>query len=245
MKVESRNWQSDASVMYTSASHEKLKQTNEKQTEEKQDKTKTDEWSRSLENLEELSAQASQKADSSSSGSKIKSSVPDDSVGELAAMLARAETRIDVQQVASKAVRALTNLKMSAAASEGKEAKKIAQMIRRMEKLIKRIQKKMQHLSKEEQLEYQQKRAEKKQDMEKIKQIKEELNTRRKRRHRDEKRYASKELAEDAKMASNELVSSVVSAASPTGTTPSFDFSSMTGMDGFASMEGGSVDIMV
>lgn len=78
-----------------------------------------------MENLEELSVQASQKADSSPSSSKVKSSVPDDSVGELAAMLARAETRIDVQQVASKAVRALTNLKMSAAASEGKEAKKL------------------------------------------------------------------------------------------------------------------------
>lgn len=40
MKVESRNWQSDTSMIYTSSSHEKPKQTNEKQTEEKQDKTK-------------------------------------------------------------------------------------------------------------------------------------------------------------------------------------------------------------
>ena len=245
MKVESSNWQSDISMMYTSSSREKPKQTSEKQTEESQNKTKTDEWSRSLDQLEEMSVRASQEADSSKSNSKVKSSVPDDSVGELAAMLARAETRIDVQQVASKAMRALTNLKMSAAASEGKEAKKIAQMIRRMEKLIKRIQKKMQHLSKEEQLENQQKQAEKKQEMEKAKEIREELKTRRNKRHRDERRYALREIAEDRKTDTNELVSSMVSAVSPTPSTASLDVSSMTGMDMSVSMEGASVDIMV
>ena len=81
--------------------------------------------------LKALSSPNSEK--SGSGGFKVKSSAPDDSVGQLAAMLARAETRIDVQQVASRAIRALTNLKMSAAASEGKDAKKIAQMIKRME----------------------------------------------------------------------------------------------------------------
>lgn len=238
MKVEANGWQCDINKMYTPVSGEKAKQTDKKQTEEKTNTAKTDEWSRSLEKLEELSVRASQEADSSTSSSKVKSSSPDDSVGELAAMLARAETRMDVQQVASKAMRALTNLKMSAAASEGKEAKKIARMIRRMEKLIKRIQKKMQHLSKEEQLEYQQKRAEKKMDMQKVKEIREDLQSRRNKRRKDERRYALRELAEDGKTEMNDMISSMTAAPSP-------DFSSMEGMDMSASMEGASMDIMV
>ena len=124
--------------------------------------------------------------------------MPDDSVGLLASMLARAETRIDVQQVSSRAVRALTNLKMAAAASEGADAKKIAQMIKRMEKLMKRIQKKLQHLAKEEQLELRKIRAKKNKETEKVKQIQGELNTRRKKRRKDERNYANKEIAEDA-----------------------------------------------
>lgn len=96
-----------------------------------------------------------------SSNFKISTSMPDDSVGQLATELARSETRMDVVQVSSKAMRALANLKMSYVLSEGKEKEKIAQMIRRMERLTKKIHKKMRHLNNEEQLELQRKRAQK------------------------------------------------------------------------------------
>lgn len=166
-----------------------------------------------------LKSQSSDNTEKSGGNFKAKSSAPDDSVGELAAMLARAETRMDVQQVASKAMRALANLKMSAVASEGKDAKKIAQMIKRMEKLIKRIQKKLQHLGKEEQLEIRQKRAEKEKQEQKAEEIRKELKARRKKRKKDEQEYAKKELGEDAKNAVSEAVSGLtdaISASSPT-----------------------------
>ena len=73
-----------------------------------------------------------------SGNNKIKASVPDDNVAQLASELANCHTKLDVQQVSGKAARALASLRMSGALSEGKDKEKIAQMIRRMQKLIKR-----------------------------------------------------------------------------------------------------------
>ena len=98
----------------------------------------------------ETAAKASDKI-SDRSDFKMQSSAPKDSVGQLASELARSETRLDVLQVLSKATRALASLKMSAYSCEGDDAKKVAQMIKRMEKLIKRIQKKVKQLGTEEQ----------------------------------------------------------------------------------------------
>ena len=159
-------------------------------------------------------------------------------------MLARSETLMDVQQVFSKAMRALADLKMGAIASEGMDAKKYAQQIKRMEKLIKRIQKKLKHLAKEEGLEERAKKAAKKAQLEKEKQIRQELKARRKKRRREEREYALKELAADGKNALNETVSSLLSAASP-----STDIASLTNAGGmisgeFSGMEMGSIDIL-
>ena len=165
-----------------------------------------------------LGLSSSQGSDTSG-GFNMKSSAPEDSVGQLAAMLARAETKFDVQQISGKAMRALVNLKASAATAKGDDAKKLAAQIRRMEKLIKRIEKKLKHLGKEEQLELEQKRALEKEEKQKADLIEDELKTRRKKRHRDEKNYAAKELAEDQKEASNEMLSAVAGgsiAAPPT-----------------------------
>ncbi len=170
---------------------------------------------------------------------KMKSSSPDNSVGQLAAELARAETKIDVQQVLGKATRALASLKMSAYACEGEDAKKALQMMKRMEKLIKKIQKKLKNLSKEEQLENRQKKAEKQQELQKAKQLQEELRSRRKKRHREEREYALKEMGEDQKMATNELLSAMPGASAP-------DLASVynsTGID--LSSVGASLDITV
>lgn len=191
-----------------------------------------------------MASAAAKEADPDSSF-KMASSGPKNSVGELAAMLARSETLMDVQQVFSKAMRALADLKMGAMVSEGKDAKKYAQQIKRMEKLIKRIQKKLKHLAKEERMEEQAKKAAKKAELEKEKQIRQELEARRKKRHREEKEYALKELAQDGKTAMNETVSSMLSAASP-GT----DMSSLTEISGdfmsgdFSGMDLGGLDIM-
>lgn len=169
---------------------------------------------------------------------KMKSSAPDDSVGQLAAELARAETKIDVQQVLGKATRALANLKMSAYACQGEDAKKALQMIKRMEKLIKKIQKKLKNLSKEEELENRQKKAEKQNELQKAKQFQEELKNRRKRRHREEREYALKEMGEDQKIAANEMLS-----AMPTSAPDLASVYNSTGID--LSSVGASLDIMV
>lgn len=151
---------------------------------------------------------------SSASGGQIKSSTPDDSVGQLAGQLAHAETKVDVLQVSSKAMRALVNLKMSLANADKKDQKKISRMIQRMEKLMKRIQKKLKHLNKEEVLERERERAAKKMEQQKEEEIRKELSARRKKRKRDERNYASKEMEEDRKNATAETMSAMGSSLS-------------------------------
>lgn len=136
----------------------------------------------------------------------ISCSIPEDSTGQLAAMLARAETKIAVLDVSAKATRALNSLKMASALAEGDDAKKVAQMIRRMEKLITRIHKKQQHLNKEEMMELQKKAAESRKEMEKASKIDDELRGKRTKRRRDERNYAQKELAEDEKNSAQEMM---------------------------------------
>ena len=196
------------------------------------------------------SSSASAEEAKSGSGFKMKSSGPQNTVGELASMLARAESLMDVQQVYSKAMRALTDLRMGAMASEGKDAKKYAQQIKRMEKLIKRINKKLKHLAKEQGMEQQAEKAAKRAELEKEKQIRQELEARRRKRHREEKEYALKQQAEDGKTSVNETVSSMLDAASP-----SADISSLSEFSGdvmsdmmsadFSGMDMGGLDIMV
>ncbi|NBH70872.1 hypothetical protein D3Z51_02270 [Clostridiaceae bacterium] len=239
MKVTDKSWSSDASrTIYEPA----VTRENNKDTKKAAaSQAKDPDMDLLSESLKALSKPASKE---NNSNFKMKSKT-DDSVGQLASMLARAETRIDVQQVASRAIRALANLKMAAFSSEGSEAKKIARMIKRMEKLMKRIQKKLQHLSKEEQLENQKKKAEKNMEEQKVEQIKEELNTRRKKRRKDERNYANKELAEDAKTASQELVSSMSGALSPSS-SPSVSVPDMSGFSGDAGIaDSVSIDISV
>ncbi len=231
MKVSASNWQSSAVNPYQAS------RTPESKSGEQTGLAAGDSGEdRDL--LESASAQNSRSsaADKPGSGVKMKASGPDNSVGELASMLARAETVMDVQQVLGKAMRALAQLKMCAMCSEGKDAKKYAQQIKRMEKLIKRIQKKLKHLGKEQRIEDQRKRAEKKAEAEKEKQLREELRSRRRKRRRDELRYALKELSEDQKTETGELVSSVT--GSMTGSSPS-DLSSLVGSEGAAALFGG------
>lgn len=126
--------------------------------------------------------------------SKIKASVPDDNVGQLAAELANGQTKFDVLQVSSKAMRAMANLRMAGAVSEGRDKEKINQMIRRMNKLLKRIRIKMRNLEKEEQLEKRQEKAEKRKEEQKARALRSELQHKRNKRRREEQDYARKEL---------------------------------------------------
>lgn len=144
-----------------------------------------------------------------SSNFKMSVSVPDDSVGQLATELARSETKMNVLQVSSKAMRALGNLKIAYALSEGEDKEKIGQMIRRMQKLTRQIQKKMKNLTKEEQLELQRKRAEKRQQLEKEMEIRKEISKRKRKRRREENQYASKEVIQDRKEALQETLDSI------------------------------------
>lgn len=241
MKVNERSWQAAGTAGYKTS------------TGTQDAKKSTDKNINSASNPESTLAQKASEKASGNSGSnfKMKSSAPDDSVGQLASELARAETRLDVQQVYSKAMRALANLKMSALSSEGKEAKKIDQMVRRMEKLIKRIQKKLKHLNKEEQLENRRKQAEKQQKLEKEQELREEIKARKNKRRRDERNYANKEMAEDIKESNQELMASLSGAGAFTSSslTPSGVAGQiMAGGDlagGLAAAEGTSVDILV
>lgn len=162
-----------------------------------------------------LSEAVGQPAEDEDSGFQLRSKTSEDSVGQLAAQLARAESRVDVLQVSSRAMRALMNLKMASASCDEKEAKKIAQKIRRMEKLIKRINKKLKHLNQEEVLENQRKQAEKKQDFKKADELSEELQSRKSKRHKDERKYALKEMETDAKEENGEMMSGIAGASAP------------------------------
>ena len=155
------------------------------------------------ERLKDLLARQSAGAGASAGGAggKPKASLPDDQVGQLAAELANARSRFDVQQVAGKAMRALASLRMTAALCEGRDKAKINRMIARMEKLMKRTRVKIRHLDKEEQLERQKRRAEKEQEQKKAGSLRDELNSRRKKRRREEANYAMKEAARDREAA--------------------------------------------
>lgn len=144
-----------------------------------------------------------------SSNFKMSVSMPDDSTGQLATELARSETKLNVLQVSSKAIRALGTLKIAYALSSGEDKEKIGRMIRRMQKLTRQIQKKLKNLSKEEQLELQRKRAEKRQQQEKELEIRKEITKRKRKRRREENHYASKEVMQDRKEALQETLDSI------------------------------------
>lgn len=193
-----------------------------------------------LTSFQERTREAKEKKDSNF----IKSSNSGESVGSYAALLAKAETRMEVMEVSSKVMRTLAELKMSSVGAEGDEAKKIAQKIRRLEKLVKRIQKKLKNLSKEEQLEIRKQRAIKKKEMEKAQELHKELENRRTKRRREDRKYAHKEMAEDMRTndASNPLTSVSGSGADAfsdlsTADTGGIDVS----MSGF---EGGGLDVL-
>ena len=237
MKVTSNNWQTNTETVRSFLNR---KEDSEKAAEESM-LPDTDILDRTAEALDSL------KSEGNDSDYRMKGSAPKDSVGQLAAELARAETRLDVQQVMSKAMKALANLKMSAYVCEGADAKKARQMIKRMEKLIKRIQKKMKHLNKEEQMTNDQKRAEKQQQEQKAKQIREELRTRRNRRRRDEREYAMKELNEDNKSQSGELMNSVMAGIHAAAGSPDLSALAAAGGADLSAAPGdmGSIDITV
>lgn len=185
-----------------------------------------------------------------SSNFKMSVSVPDDSVGQLATELARSETKMNVLQVSSKAMRALGNLKIAYALSEGEDKEKIGQMIRRMQKLTRQIQKKMKNLNKEEQLGLQRKRAEERQQQEKEMEIRKEISKRKRKRRREENQYASKEVIQDRKEALQETLDSIAglgsSSAAAEGLVSAAGAGSGSGSDAAAagvSSAGGTVSV--
>ena len=178
------------------------------------------------------SVSAASQGGDSQGGFQIKSSNKGESVGQLAALLSRAETRLDVLQVSSKVTRILMDLKASAAGAKGDEAKKLARQIKRYEKLMKRIEKKLKHLAKEEQLELRRKRALKQMEFEKEQELRQELKNRRAKRRKDEKNYAAKQIEEDRKTEDAEM------AAAMTGGSGSSPLS-----DALAFAEGGGIDL--
>lgn len=244
MKVSARNWPRESKdVLYQTS----LQKADDGKTQEKEAEVPAYLDTDKFESFPKFFGQDNEK---SGSGFKMKSSTPDDSVGQLASMLARAETRMDVQQVSSKATRALISLKMSSISSDEGQRKKIAQMIKRMEKLIKRINKKLQLLSREEQIENRRKQAEKREDIQKQIELEKELQRKRKKRRRDERDYASKELAEDQKQSAQEMQEALSglgssSGGTEAGTDGSIDLAASAYSEPVTVAEGVSVDLSV
>lgn len=197
---------------------------------------------------EALRSGSKQDANNAGAGEfKVSCTIPDDTTGQLASMLARAETQMDVQQVSSKAMRALNALKMSAVFAEGDDAKKAAARIRRMEKLMNRISKKQQQLNKEESMELQRRSAQKRKEMQREQELSRELNNRRTKRRRDERNYANKEIAQDNKEAAQEMYANMANASSASSAP---DLSALAGLGGAADFdvsmaEGASFDVTV
>ncbi len=241
MKVTANSRQYDVSG-YHSSSHSTSARTRSSDRSEKAGSELSEEFDLTSSAIWEKST--SQAQNDKDDRFKMSSSNPETSVGELAALLARAQDRFEVHQVSAKAMRALAELKMASVSSDGDEAKKIARKIRRMEKLLKQIQKKLKNISKEEQLELQRKRAAKKQELEKEQKLREEIQSRRKKRRREERRYAAKELAEDERESNGQISDAFTDMCDAGAIAPelseSVDFS---GGD-FASFDGGSIDIM-
>lgn len=145
------------------------------------------------------SASASENSNATGSSGKIKASLPDDNIGQLASELARGETKFDVLQVSSKAMRAMANIRMAAPLLEGDDKAKAEQMIRRMNRLLKRIRTKTRQLDKEEQLQKRQERAEKRKEEAKARTLSSELRNKRNKRRKEERDYAQKEVHESGK----------------------------------------------
>ncbi|MCI8513248.1 MAG: hypothetical protein HFI93_01250 [Lachnospiraceae bacterium] len=139
--------------------------------------------------------------------SKVQPSKPEDSVGQLASLLARAETDLEVREIQGKVMRALMNLKMAAGLSEGKDKEKLMHQVRRMEKLQKRVLKKLKQLGREAYLERERERAEEKLEEERERELERELKSGRRKRRREEQEYAKRENMEDSQSSENPLSS--------------------------------------
>lgn len=199
-----------------------------------------------LASFRERTEEAKQAKKNQNSNYLKSSSSGGESVGSYAALLAKAETRMEVMEVSSKVTRTLAELKMASVGAEGDEAKKLARKIRRLEKLMKRIQQKLKNLSKEEQLELRKERAIKKQEMEKAQELHKELEKRRTKRRRDDRKYAQKEMAEDMKTGSANLLDSSSASNSPSDSLSDASFSDTGGIDlSISGFEGGGMDIFV
>ncbi len=171
---------------------------------------------------EKSQAQMMQAAMGKSSGGKVSvSTSSQNSVGELATMLANAQSTMDVQRVISKGMMALAGLKMAQPLAEGKQKNKITAQIRRIEKLLKRSRNKIRHLNKEAELERKQKKAEKAQEEQKAHAQREELKSRRNKRRRDETRYAQKEVSRDAQERQEAMLEGMAGAVG--GSSPAVD----------------------
>lgn len=198
MKIAADTWtQTTDSVRFKiSRQTEKTSEPDKKIVpEEKKEQEKTAAFLEEIKKEQKAGLFQSNSIPNNGTSSKIKASVPDDNVGQLAAELANGQTRFDVLQVSSKAMRAMADLRMAGAVCTGKDKEKVTQMIRRMNKLIKRIRTKLRQLEKEEQLEKRQEKAEKKKEEQKARALRNELQNKRNKRRREERDYANKEAA--------------------------------------------------
>ncbi len=250
MKITARNWQQDICPRACTIGP---KEQDAKGEEEKTGAAEPEEALALPKNIKEeenygpLKAFSSQNSSQTAgSGGKIKSSVPDDNIGQLASELYNGRTKSDVIQVSSKAMRAMANLRMAGALCEGEDKEKVGQMIRRMNRLIKRIRMKIRNLDKEEQLQKRQEKAEKRKEEQKARTLSNELRRKRNKRRREEWDYAQKEIAAGQNSSGNASPAEVSasSAASAPVSVPA-SVSVTVSPDMAAPAESVSVDITV
>ena len=265
MKVSGQTTTAKTSSSYytSSRSAKSTEQTKKNAESSKSDKTNRKEeaadkslekktyWEDKMEKDKEILAsfkertEAAKEAKKNSNSKFLKSSSSGESVGSYAALLAKAETKMEVMEVSSKVTWTLAELKMASVGSEGEEAKKLAKQIRRPEKLTKQIQKKLKNLSKEEQLELRKERAIKKMEMEKAQELHKELEKRRTKRRREDRKYAQKEIAEDMKNETANLLASTGASDPVTSSSLDAALGDMGGIDLSMSGFDGGMDILV
>ena len=154
---------------------------------------------------EKLSSSSAQ--DAGASGAQMS-----DSSGTLTRRLVSASNTFTIQRIISDAFKDLGELRLTAAMSDGEDATKAKQIIRRLERLIRRSNRKISDLNKEDALQRKQDKAERDQKMQRAREIETELRRQIVSRRNRERKYLE-ELTKEEMTASTKAAADMVNAA--------------------------------
>lgn len=126
------------------------------------------------------------KLEAANSNFKVTVSKPKDTSAQLTQRLVSALSQFEVRQVISQASRALTQVRIAAAMSTGKDAEQAMAIVRRLERLLSRADRKIEDLNIEDDLKLKRASAQHKKQEQRAREIKEELVKRQRQRQNRE-----------------------------------------------------------